>query len=133
MFKTAVHEKKILLVEDDRTHRELTSQILENIGCKVTVAYDGDEAIRFLQKQEFDIILMDIYLPKMSGIEATRRIVDLQRHGDLNFIPIVGISSNHDEETEKLCLEAGMKGLIPKSLWKPNWEPNIVSRLQEFL
>jgi len=126
--------KNILLVEDDRSHREFATQILENLGCKVFVAGNGDEALDFLKKHSgVDIILLDLILPGMSGFEIAQIIRDLKIKDALPDIPVLAISASQDEDTIEKCLDVGMKGLIPKSLWKPKWEPNIKEKLSSFL
>jgi len=134
MLEASMLNKNILLVEDDRSHREFVSCILESMGCKVSTAFDGEEAINLLQEgADYDLVLMDIELPRMNGMEATRIIRDMKRHGDIKDIPILAISSNQDEKTVQDCINSGMKGLIPKSLWKPKWEPTIKDKILEVL
>ena len=125
----------ILLVEDDRSHREFVANILEGIGCKVMIAFNGKDALSLIERNnKFDIILMDIEMPEMDGLEASRRIREMKRHGDMpDDTPIVAITSNSTEDIEKTCLDAGMAGMIPKHLWKPKWEPSIKEKLQEFI
>ncbi len=126
--------KNILLVEDDRSHREFVATILEGMCCKVSIAFNGEDAIEVLKKNTvFDVILLDINMPKMDGFEAARIIRDMKRHGDLPEIPVLAISGSQDQKTIDACLEVGMKGLIPKSLWKPKWEPNIKDKILEYL
>ncbi len=123
----------ILLVEDDRAHREFVANILENIGYEVTIAFNGKDALPIITQNKFDIILMDLEMPEMNGIQASRKIRDLKKSGDIPDTPIIAITANHDEETEELCLGAGMVGLIPKHIWKPKWENSIKEKLQEVL
>ena len=126
--------KNVLLVEDDRSHREFVSQILENMGCKVFLANNGEEGIQFLKNQgSIDIVLLDLMMPGMNGFDVAKLIQSMKINGSLPDIPVLAISSTQDEETVEACLDAGMKGHIPKSLWKPKWEPNIKEKLLGFL
>jgi len=119
----------VLLVEDDRTHREFVSRILEKIGCDVTIAYDGKDALFMVREQPFDLILMDLEMPKMNGLEAARQIRDMQRHRETEPAPIIAISSDPEPDIRKECTEAGMVDFIPKSIWRPEWEPSIRAKL----
>jgi len=125
--------KKVLLVEDDRSHRDFISLILENMEFTVVTAFDGEDAIKKIKEENFDIILMDIELPKINGLEAALVIRDMKRHKDIPNIPILAITSSQDEETKQNCLNAGMDGVIPKSLWKPKWEPAIKKQISDVL
>lgn len=123
----------VLLVEDDRTHREFVSRILEKLGCDVSIAYDGKDALHMVMEQPFDLILMDIEMPKMNGIEAARRLRDMRRHHDIQPVPIIAISSDPEPQAREECLDAGMVDFIPKSIWRPEWEPKIKAKLDPWL
>ncbi len=125
--------RSILLVEDDRTHREFVSAILEKIGCRVTVAYDGEDALRLAMQFDFDAILMDIEMPIMNGIEAAKRLRDMKRHHDIDDVPIIAISAEPEGDARSACVDAGMVDFIPKHMWKPKWEPNIREKLGRWL
>lgn len=124
---------QILLVEDDRVHREFVSRILGKFGCVVSVAYDGEDALRLVRVYPFHLILMDIEMPHMNGIEAARVLRDMKRHHDIPDVPIVAISATRDDMTKEACVEAGMVDFIPKSMWRPYWEPTIVEKLTHWL
>lgn len=124
---------RVLLVEDNRTHREFVSRILEKIGCDVTIAYDGKDALHMVREEPFDIVLMDIEMPKMNGIEAARQMRDMRRHHDIEPIPIIAISSDPQPDVREECLDAGMVDFIPKSIWRPEWEPSIRAKLKPWL
>jgi signal transduction histidine kinase/CheY-like chemotaxis protein len=101
---------RILVVEDDRLHRDAAAHVLAELGCAPRFAADGDAAVRLAQEAEFDIIFMDIDLPGSGGIEAARRI---RAHG--SRAQIVSLSSYSRQEI------ARMAGVIPfdKCLYKP--------------
>ncbi len=134
MTEISFVDKNVLLVEDDRSHREFVTQILEKMGFQVFVTNTGEEAIEFLKKHSaVDIILLDLILPGMSGYDIAKVIADMKVNDLLEDVPVLAISSTQDEDTIEACLDAGMKGHIPKSLWKPKWEPNIREKLQSYL
>lgn len=123
----------VLLVEDDRTHRDFISQILENMGCRVTVAHNGEEALALALNRKFDLVLMDVMMPRMGGIDAARRLRDMIRHGDIKHVPVIAITATHDETIQRECLEAGMVDVISKEIWKPKWEPAIRDALMKWI
>ncbi|WP_281615132.1 response regulator [Flammeovirga sp. SubArs3] len=102
--------KNILLVEDNQYNQLLVVNILNRWGLNVDTADDGDEAISFIQRKEYDLILMDIQMPKMDGVEASKKI----RKSFTQDVPIIAFSANLTPEYEKEFLEVGMNGCIPK-------------------
>lgn len=132
-LKHAFDTHYILLVEDNRVHREVACAALERFGCKVVQARDGEEALVRLTQQEFSLVLMDIEMPWMDGIKAAQMIRELKRKGTIHDIPIVALTADHSEETYEKCVDAGMLDVIPKHIWKPKWEHLIIDRLQKWL
>lgn len=116
---------QVLLVEDDRTHRELITAILERAGCHVTIARNGKDALRRIMSMPYNVILMDVEMPELNGLETTRILCDLMRQGDLERTPVIAMTSRRDPAIEQCCREAGMVDFIPKDLWRPKWEPFI--------
>jgi len=97
---------KVLIVEDNRTNRRVLSKILERAGHECETAADGEEALDVLEEKDFDIVLMDVNMPGMSGIEATK----MYRFASLGgpHMPIVALSADATPETKRACEEAGM-------------------------
>jgi signal transduction histidine kinase/ActR/RegA family two-component response regulator len=110
---------KVLLVEDNKLNQQLAIKLFEKNGMIVCVAEDGLEAIAFLSKNRYDIVLMDMQMPNMSGIEATRHI-RANKHGDIlqPDIPIVAMTANSSEEDKNRCFEAGMNDFVTKPFKK---------------
>ncbi len=73
---TSFQGTEILLVEDNQTNRMIAEMMLDDLGCKVTMAEDGEEAVALLEKQVFQLIFMDCHMPKMDGYEAARLLKD---------------------------------------------------------
>lgn len=110
-------ELNILLAEDNLINQKLAVTLLEKEGCKVTVAVNGIEALDVLAAQDFDLVLMDVQMPLMGGMEATQSI--RQREGQSGgHIPIIAMTANAMQGDRERCLEAGMDGYITKPLNK---------------
>ena len=104
----------ILLAEDNIINQTLAVRILEKEGYSVEVANDGEEALENLKKQHFDIVLMDVQMPKMDGIEATQAI---RNSKDNNFDPeisIIAVTAHAFEEDRERCIKAGMNSYVTK-------------------
>ena len=126
----AQHERvassgKILLVEDHDVNQVLITTQLEDIGQSVTLAPDGETAVKQSAEQKFDLILMDVQLPGIDGIEASRRI--RRNEGPNRNTPIVALTASADMNTEQNCSEAGIQQVQTKPLRKAQ-----LSRLVSF-
>jgi signal transduction histidine kinase/ActR/RegA family two-component response regulator len=103
----------ILVAEDHRVNQVLVTRLLEKEGYAVSVAHNGREAFEARQAQDFDIILMDVQMPEMDGLEATAAIRAWEaRHG--GSIPILALTANAMQGDGEKCLEAGMNGYLSK-------------------
>ncbi len=108
---------RILLVEDNDINQEIASELLAQVGVEVTVASNGQEAVEKAEKQEFDLILMDIQMPVMDGLEATRRIRAMPHvRKDL---PIIAMTAHALVDDKEKSLEAGMDEHITKPIDPP--------------
>jgi len=106
-------DKKILLVEDSPANQLVIKTILNNAGFEIIIANNGIEAIEQTTNTHFDLILMDLCMPKMDGLEATAII----RDADLTT-PIIAITANAFEDDRQICLSAGMNDFISKPIDK---------------
>lgn len=100
----------ILIVEDDKISRLAIQTMLSDKGHKVVIAENGQQAIRYLEKSHIDVILMDVHMPKMNGIEATKIIKEKQ----LTTAPIIGMTASVMNDERESYIKAGMDILVEK-------------------
>jgi PAS domain S-box-containing protein len=103
-----------LLAEDNIVNAKIASKILEKLGVKSVVVENGELALNEAQKRTFDLILMDVNMPVMDGITATKKIRELG--SDTSKLPILALTANAMLEDKERCLKAGMNGFISKPI-----------------
>jgi DNA-binding NarL/FixJ family response regulator len=101
---------KILLVDDHRMFREGLRGLLEQRGFFVSEACDGREAVQLIEATAFDVVLMDLCMPELNGVEATRRALSNDPH-----LKVIGLSMNVDVRYANAMFEAGAMGYVSKS------------------
>jgi PAS domain S-box len=105
---------RILVAEDNPVNRKLIGRMLDRIGCTARLAVDGREALDLTRESDFDVILMDVNMPVLNGLDATRAIrEDEVRHGRIPA-RIVALTAGISEEERRACAEAGMDGFLGK-------------------
>ncbi len=104
----------ILLVEDDEVNRKVISKMLKERGHRVEFAYNGKEAVDLFQMKKYDIILMDIQMPEMNGVEAVKNIRIKEKSG--SHIPIIALTAYALKGDEENFLKAGMDGYLSKPI-----------------
>jgi len=107
---------KILLAEDGLANQVVARGLLQAAGHQVVIAADGRDAIQRWTEEPFDAILMDMHMPEMDGIEATREIRRIEAAQGCRAIPIIAVTAAAMSEDTKLCLEAGMSAFLAKPL-----------------
>jgi len=105
--------KRVLLVEDNPINQEVALELLRNVGLEVDLAEDGIQAIERTQANLYDIVLMDVLMPNMDGLEATKVIRTLPNGRDF---PILAMTANAFEEDKRACETAGMDDFIVKPI-----------------
>jgi CheY-like chemotaxis protein len=118
-----LHGKRILLVEDNRVHQLMVGIMLTNLGMNLAVAENGKLAIESIKTGEYDMVLMDIQMPVMNGLEATRL---LRQHADFKRLPVVGMSAGMMQGEAGEAVRAGMNGFVAKPV-------NIIKLTSELL
>ncbi|MGH9648930.1 MAG: response regulator, partial [Terriglobales bacterium] len=108
---------RILVAEDNPVNQKLAVRLLEKRGHTVEVANNGSEALEALGKKPFDLVLMDVQMPEMGGLEATARIREKERQAG-GHIPIVAMTAHAMKGDRERCLEAGMDGYVSKPVRK---------------
>lgn len=103
---------RVLLAEDNQINAVLATAIIKRAGHHVDVAANGVEAVDAIKAAPYDLVLMDMHMPEMDGLEATRQIRQLQ--GDLANKPIIALTANAMKTDRETCLEAGMDDFLTK-------------------
>ncbi|MGZ9098335.1 MAG: response regulator [Brevundimonas sp.] len=104
----------VLIVDDNATNRVVAQALCEMFGCTSETAADGVEALEAVQERRFDLILMDIKMPRMDGVQATRAIRALD--GPVRDIPIVALTANADPDDAKKYIATGMAAVVEKPI-----------------
>ena len=116
----------ILLVEDNEINQQVARALLEDVALNVRIANHGAEALQMVQQQSYDLILMDMQMPVMDGLEATQKIRQL-KIGEA--IPIIAMTANAFIEDRQRCLQAGMNDFVAKPV-----DPKLLySKLAEWI
>ncbi len=110
-LKTQFTGIRVLLAEDEPICQEISCGLLEDVGFVVDLAEDGAEALALANQNPYDFILMDMQMPKLNGVDATRAIRLLPRHAET---PILAMTANAFDEDRQTCIEAGMNDHIGK-------------------
>jgi signal transduction histidine kinase/ActR/RegA family two-component response regulator len=113
----ALRALHLLAAEDNAVNREVLAAMIDLAGHRVTFAEDGAAAVRAAQAQPFDLVLMDLHMPELDGIGATRAIRAMA--GPMARVPIVALTADVFPETRARCLEAGMNDFLTKPIGLP--------------
>jgi PAS domain S-box-containing protein len=108
------HPLRILLVEDNAVNQKLALRLLSQMGYRADVAANGLEAIQAVERQPYDVVLMDVQMPEMDGLEATRQI--RTRWPDVDRPRIIAMTANAMQGDREQCLEAGMNDYLSKPI-----------------
>ncbi|HSP34268.1 MAG TPA: ATP-binding protein [Thermoanaerobaculia bacterium] len=108
--KSGLH---ILVAEDETVSQEFATEALRRMMHRVTVAADGEQALRLLSRENFDLVLMDVSMPKLDGLEVTRLYRERERG---SRTPIIALTAHSRREDRDRCLEAGMDAVLTKPI-----------------
>ena len=133
---------QVLLIEDNEVNQIVAREMLHRLRCHVEIAHNGYDAIQCVQAHRYDLLLMDVQMPQMDGLEATRRIRQLAATGDqyrwCDTVPIVAMTAHSLQDYENVCKTAGMDAQIAKPItidvlsatlqrWLPHVSPHHLS------
>jgi two-component system sensor histidine kinase/response regulator len=104
----------VLIAEDNPVNQEFAAEALRRPGHRVRVASDGEEALRMMQREFFDLVLMDVQMPKLSGLETTTRYRETEPRGI--HTPIIALTAHTGREERQRCIEAGMDAVLTKPI-----------------
>ena len=107
-----IHPLKILIVDDDDIHRKILSVQLQKLGYSADEAADGEQAVAAVMQENYDLIFMDIRMPKMNGIESTHWI--LERFNGNGKVRVVALTGDATNEAREQCMQAGMDNVVIK-------------------
>jgi CheY-like chemotaxis protein len=103
--------KRVLLAEDNALNRALAVEMLHGVGLEVDTANDGEEAVSMAQEKDYALILMDMHMPVMDGLDAARA---LRKAPKTAGVPIVAMTASVLQEEREACFAAGMTGHLSK-------------------
>ena len=105
----------MLLAEDNLVNQRLVVRLLEKRGHRVVVAGTGSEALQALEKESFDLVLMDVQMPEMDGLEATTAIREKEKGSGLHQ-PVVALTAHAMKGDREKCMAGGMDGYLSKPI-----------------
>jgi len=105
---------RVIIAEDEAINRIYLKRVLENAGYEVTQAADGEAALAAATMGDWNFILMDVSMPRMDGLEATRRIRAFQNDHSMRRVPIIALTAHAYAEDRAACTDAGMDGFLSK-------------------
>lgn len=112
-LRTGCANARILLAEDEPINQEVVRELLEDVGLVVDLAEDGNKAVELAKQNRYALILMDMQMPNLNGVDATRLIRSLSGY---QSTPILAVTANAFDEDRQVCLTAGMNDHIPKPI-----------------
>ncbi|MEA5470402.1 response regulator [Spirulina sp. 06S082] len=121
---------KILLAEDNVVNQKVALNLLKKLGYRADVAANGLEVLESLKRQSYDIVLMDVQMPEMDGLEATQHIRRMERDEENRHITIIAMTANAMQGDREICIEAGMDDYISKPI-RVNTLVEVLKRYQK--
>jgi CheY-like chemotaxis protein len=103
----------VLLADDNAINREVGVALLEALGLRVHTASDGDQAVQMVASGTFDLVLMDVHMPRLDGHAATRQLRALPGRASL---PVIAVTAHISAQSREACLAAGMNDFVTKPI-----------------
>lgn len=113
-----IRSGRVLLVEDNKTNRDIETLLLEKLGCKVDAVDSGDEALRALRAVDYSLVFLDLQMPDMDGFEVVKRLRSGVFQAKDPMVPVVAFTAHVSKETRQRCREVGMNGFLEKPVSK---------------
>ena len=126
--KTDKIKKEVLIAEDNLINQKLLTTIVQNFGLNVKTAVNGKEAYEALKKEHYDLIFMDIAMPIMDGVSATKKILEYEKSNNLTHTPIIAVTANALKGDRERFLNSGLDDYIAK----PAKEADILEILEKY-
>ena len=108
--------KQVLVVDDNEINKKLLSKVLENLDLEVSFASNGEEAVQLREKKSFDMIFMDIQMPIMDGVEASKAIRNFENKHNKKAVPIIALTANTGQSDRETYINAGMNDYLAKPI-----------------
>ena len=115
-LELSLSDFKILIAEDNLVNQKVAKRVLTHLGYEADIVNNGLEAIRAIADKSYDLILMDIQMPEMDGLETTRYIRKQESELQLPPIAIVAMTANATDDDQNICRDAGMSDYISKPI-----------------
>ncbi len=109
----SIRGASVLVAEDSKINQQIAEEFLADARLQATIVNDGQEAVDAIKKQDFDVVLMDIQMPVMDGLEATRILREIPKYKNL---PIIAMTADGQDDDREKCLAAGLSDHVVKSL-----------------
>lgn len=106
--------KNVLLVEDYEPNILVTTMFLDQLGYSYDIAFNGVEALKKFNTTTYDVVLMDVQMPELDGLESTRRIRQMEKERKLSHTPVIAMTAHVRDQDKEQCLDAGMNDFIAK-------------------
>jgi chemotaxis family two-component system sensor kinase Cph1 len=124
------YKPHILLVEDYKANVMVATALLEDAGYEYTVAKDGEEALQLITRQPFDLVLMDVQMPGIDGLEATHLVRVWEKEKGDGHLPIIGVTAHVLTGDRERCLASGMDDYIAKPFHPDDFKDKIDRQLR---
>ena len=120
-------DQRVLLAEDNPVNQKLAVLLMQKAGYSIDVADNGNMAVDMVKNGKYSLVFMDVQMPEMDGLEATRAIRQWEREGDRGHLPIIAMTASAMKGDKEMCLEAGMDDYVSKPL-KPEFLFNTMKK-----